>query len=435
MNRALAGLALAAILALAVFYNLRTHNDPRSPVRPAALTAPPEKAAASAIAVSGQRGAERRISVVGTIRADREAAISPRVPGRVVAVLVHAGDTVRAGQELVRLDIGNTHAQAAGAQAGIDAAEAQYQKAIDGRRARAVELDSQISQAEGGLRTALAKQRQAELALRLNDSSNTSDVERAEAAERQAEAGVRQADAGYRQAADTLKRTEFLYAHGGVARVEVEGARAQTEIAKAQRDSAVAALDQAQAAARPAAQTLPLRQQVSEADLEAARAGVRQAREGVENAHRAKAEALRVAESDIAAAKAQVEQARAGKSQVVSQLGSSVLTAPFAGMVTDLAARAGETAQPGQPLMTIVSVDSVYVDAAVPARYASRVRPGIGATVRLDAAPGPPLRGTVSDVLPISPDGRSVPVRIRFNKVPGSRRPMRGATARVDIDL
>jgi multidrug resistance efflux pump len=344
--------------------------------------------------------------------------------------LVRDGQQVKTGQPLVRLDVGVPGAAVAGAEAGVRAAQAQVRKAIDGKRARLVELDSQISQAEAGLRTALAKQKQAELAIRLDRSASSSDTVKAEAGVRQAEAGLRQAETAYRQAADTLKRTEFLFAHGGVARVDVEGARAQAEIAKAQRDSALSALDQARAAAKPAAETGPLRQQVSEADLEAARSGVQQARDSVKNAYRAKGEASRIADSDIEAARAQVEQAIAARRQAASQAGSGVLNAPFSGVVSELSIRGGETAQPGQPLMSITVPETVYVEAAVPSRYARNLKAGARAVVRLDTAPDRDIEGRVSEVLPVALDGRSIPVRVRLS---GAATPLPGVGAKVDL--
>jgi HlyD family secretion protein len=428
MKRLIAGLALAGVLAWAVYYNLR---ERAAPARQSAGTLAPVAQAPIQIAPVARHASETTISAIGMVRADRQAAVSARIVGRVVAVEVREGQSVRTGESLVRLDVGDAGAQVAGAQAGLDAAEAQYRKAVEGKSARSVEMDSQISQAEGGLRTALAKQRQAELALKLNDSSTSSDLEKAEAGLRQAEAGLRQAETGYRQATDTLKRLQFLYDHGGIARADLEGAQAQADIAKAQRDSAVAALAQARASAGPAQTTAPLRQEVSKADLEAARAGVRQAREAVRNAHRAKADALRIGDADIAAARAQVEQARAGRRQAVSQSGGSALTAPFAGVVSDLAIRAGEVAQPGQPLMTIVGTESVYVEVAVPARNVAELRSGMAATVRLDTVPDRPLEGRISEILPVSADSRSISVRVRFT----GGKPLPGTGARVDIKV
>lgn len=446
MNRVIAGLVLAGILGWAVYYNLRERVAPTLPTTPTQGTKGiPGSQALSDAAYPAAKPSDtpqtdrsvpsetspRTITVVGIVRADKQAAISARVPGRVVTVLVRDGHQVRAGQPLVRLDVGDAGAQVAGAEAGVDAAQAQYRKALNGKRARVVEIDSQISQAEGGLRTALAKHRQAQLAIRLGDRSSISDTQRALAAVRQAEAGLRLADTGFGQAADTLKRAQFLYSHGGVARVDLEGAQAQADIAKAQRDSAAAALEQARAAAKPAAEAAPLRRQVSEADLEAARSGVDQAREGVRNAQRSKAEALRIADNDIEAARAQVDQARAGKRQAASQAGANLLTAPFAGVVTELAAHAGESAQPGQPLMSVVDIGSVYLEAAAPARYARLLKRGNRATIRLDTAPDRALQGAITDVLPVSTDGRSVVVRIRFF---GGGSPMPGGGAKAEIE-
>ncbi len=433
LNRIIAALALVGILAWAVYYNARERNAPINPRRVPVSTADASQGAPFVTPPAEREVQPQSIAVTGVLRADRKAAISAKMPSRVSAILVRDGESVRAGQPLVRLDLGDTTAQADSAKAGVEAAMAQYRKALDGKRARAVEMDSQISQAEGGLRTALAKQRQAELSIRLSDSSATSDAERAQAAVRQAESGVRQAETVDKQAESTLKRMQFLYSHGGIARVDMEGAEAQAGIARAQRDSAIAALDQARAAAKPAVESAPLRRQVSEADIEAARAGVRQGQDGVKNAFRAKTETLRVTDRDIEAAKAQLDQAKAGRRQAASQIGNGTLTAPFAGIVSDVAIHAGETAQPAQPLMSVVSLDSIYLEAAVPARYAMSIRPGLAAGVRLDTALNRALHGVVSEILPVADDGRSIPLKIRLTNGGSALRP--GINARADIAL
>jgi HlyD family secretion protein len=430
MKRLLALLILLGILTAAILYNLRARSAP--PALPA------EQNGSGAIPVTAgvaeRRAIRQTLALVGVLRADRQAAISAKVPGRILAVLVRDGDRVRRGQPLVRMDIGDAQAQVAGAQAGIRAAQAQYRKAIDGKRAREVEQDALIAQARGGLAVAQAKLKQAELGVTLTRSAADSDSERAAAAVRQAEAGLKQAEAGLTQAEETLRRMKFLYAHGGIARVDLEGAQAQADIAQAARDAALAGLEQARAAAKPAAETIPLRAQVSQADVDSARAGVRQAEEGLRSAYRAKAEALRIADRDIEAASAQVEQARSGGRQAAAQVGDGTLTSPLDGVVTDLTIQSGEMAQPGSPLMSVVAPGSVFLEASAPARYADLLRPGQIARVTVDTLPGEPMNGMVKEVLPVSgSDNRSVPVRIRLE--PDGARLMPGAMAKADLEL
>ncbi len=418
MTRLLAALFLIAIVIGAVVYNLHASGRPTAqPVSadPPASAGPPTVM----VAPAKHRPLQDTVVLQGVLRADRQAVVSAKMPAAIHSVLVRAGDRVSAGQLLIVLDSRDARSQAAGARAGIDAAEAQYRKAVDGRKARAAEMDAKISEARAGLATALAKQTQAQFAVALNSSSASSDIERAAAGVKQAEAGLRQANSGLAQAEDLVKRLRFLYDHGGVARADLEGAEGQLEIAKAQKDAAVAAMEQARALEKPAADTAPLRKRVSEADVEAARAGVRQAEDGLKSARRARVDALRIADRDIEAAAAQVRQARAGSSLAVSQEAGASLTSPIAGIVAEVSARSGETAQPGMTLATIVSPDSIYLEASVPIEWASAVRGGEPASVTVDSLPGQTLHGRTSRVVPsAAQDSRSLTARIDLDRKP-----------------
>ena len=61
--------------------------------------------------------------IVGTVEAKESASLSAQVIGRVTAVLVHEGDTVQAGQVLVRLDNAQARAGFDQAQSGVAVAE------------------------------------------------------------------------------------------------------------------------------------------------------------------------------------------------------------------------------------------------------------------------------------------------------------------------
>lgn len=435
MIRAVAIVVLIAVLAAAIVYNIRARSLPAGLSSTGnGQTAANNEAVPVTMSTVRRRAIRQSVTLTGVLRADRRVAISAKVPGRIQAVLVRDGERVRAGQPLVKLDIGDAQAQIAGARAAVAAAEAQMRKAIEGKRARQAELDAQVAEAEGGLRVARTKLKQAEMGVKLTGSSAVSDAERAEAGVRQAEAGLRQAEAGLAQAMDALRRAKFLYSRGGVARADLDGAQAQADIARSQRDAALAALEQARAAARPAAETVPLRKQVSEADVEAARAGVQQAEEGLRNARRARASALRIAERDIEAARAQREQAQAGVKQAQAQVGSSVLTSPFDGEVAEVTAQAGEYAQPGAPLMRVLSPASVYLEAVAPARLARSLRPGQPVRVHVDSLPGRIIEGKVARVPnTVNPDTRTLPLRIRL--YPEGLPLTPGAMAKAVVDL
>lgn len=74
---------------------------------------------------SSQQQVPIELRVTGTVHAKESATISAQVMGRIEQVLVHAGDSVRAGQTLVVLDDSALRASAAQAQAAVTAAQNQ----------------------------------------------------------------------------------------------------------------------------------------------------------------------------------------------------------------------------------------------------------------------------------------------------------------------
>ena len=75
------------------------------------------------IVESQQQQVPLGLSSTGTVHARESAVISAQVMGRIQQVLVHEGDSVRAGQTLVVLDDAALHASVEQAQAGVKAAQ------------------------------------------------------------------------------------------------------------------------------------------------------------------------------------------------------------------------------------------------------------------------------------------------------------------------
>ncbi|MCX5684639.1 MAG: biotin/lipoyl-binding protein, partial [Planctomycetota bacterium] len=105
--------------------------------------------------------------------------VSSRVPGRVVEVLVHDNQDVKAGDLLARIDPRDFEVRLAQARAGLAAAEAQKKTAemsvglvktvtgssIDQAAAGVKEAESGAAMARAGMEVAKSKQRQAEAGL------------------------------------------------------------------------------------------------------------------------------------------------------------------------------------------------------------------------------------------------------------------------------
>ena len=90
---------------------------------PSAWAADAAALATVAVQGSGAAGAER-MSFDGVVEAVRQSTLSAQVPGAIVALRVKAGDHVRAGQELVRIDARAASQNAAASAAQVEAARA-----------------------------------------------------------------------------------------------------------------------------------------------------------------------------------------------------------------------------------------------------------------------------------------------------------------------
>lgn len=106
-----------------------------------------------------------------------------------------------------------------------------------------------------------------------------------------------------------------------------------------------------------------------------------------------------------------------------SQLNQSLVRAPFNGRIDDLPARLGEMAQPGMPLLRIVSPESMYVDADVSERFLGAFDKGDVATLKF------PIQNktfeskivAVSDV--INPENRTFSVELELTKTDFETKP------------
>jgi membrane fusion protein, heavy metal efflux system len=111
-------------------------------------------------------------------------------------------------------------------------------------------------------------------------------------------------------------------------------------------------------------------------------------------------------------------QARLRAIGVKEDRGSRLLTlrAPFAGSITALSVATGNMINdPTQPVLTLVHVGTVWVTALVAEKDVPKVSVGQDAQVRLDAAPGEVLKGTVMSVNDVlEPDSHRNKVRISF---------------------
>ena len=191
--------------------------------------------------------------------------------------------------------------------------------------------------------------RESEAALRLEQSTTDHQTAQAEAMLAATAAEVQASAADLEAAHSTYERTQDL---------------ARQQIASAQD------LDQARAAANAAQAKLDaLKKQ-----MDAQRATVALAR--------ANAEQVSVRRSQVQASQHQEAAAAAQQAKADVRLAYAEVHAPIDGFVDVRAVRAGEYVTPGQPLLTLVNPDDLWVRADVEETYLDRVRNGDTLTVR-----------------------------------------------------
>lgn len=87
------------------------------------------QAAEPAIWTVGNASTARQVTLEANVEAVRQAVLSSQVPGAIVSLSVKAGDKVRAGQELLRVDARAAQQQVKGSNAQLEAAQAQLRVA------------------------------------------------------------------------------------------------------------------------------------------------------------------------------------------------------------------------------------------------------------------------------------------------------------------
>jgi HlyD family secretion protein len=203
------------------------------------------------------------------------------------------------------------------------------------------------------------------------------------------------------------------------AQTDVEAARQQLDAAQKLLESRRALLEQGALA----------RRQVDEAQVQFAQAKAQ---------HDAALEHQRTLQSvgkqeQINAARAQVETARAQMRSAEAQLGYSEIHSPISGVVSDRPLYAGELANPGTPLLTVMDISRVVARANVPQDLAAAVKTGDPAAIGL-AEGGMEVAGKVTIVSPATdPSSTTVQVWVEFANPGGRLKPGAGAHIAITV--
>jgi HlyD family secretion protein len=311
---------------------------------------------------------ENQIRLSGNIEMT-QVTISFKQPGRVIAVDVDEGATVRKGQVLARSDREAMDRQRDRDQAGVVSAQgqaAQLRTMIDWQKTavdREVDLRSaEVRAAEAQLANLLAGARPQEI--------------------QQSEAALADARTAHTQASQDWERAQKLFK--------------DEDISRAQYDQFKARFDSTTAAVRQAEMRLSLvKEGARKEDIEAAKAQVARAQAAVRSAENNRLE-VRRREQELGTRQAEVQRAQSQVAVLDVQLRDSLAEAPMDGVVLTKNVELGEIINAGAPILTIGDTARPWLRAYLTEKQLGRVKLGDKVKVTTDSFPGKVYIGRVT---------------------------------------
>ena len=351
------------------------------------------------------------LQVTGTIEA-RDVELSPKTTARIAAIRVEEGSRVRRGELVIELDDAELVAEVGRLEAAVRVARAQLRDLEAGARKEEIaEARAQVGRVEAALADLVAGARREE-------------IQAARQVVAQTEARLRDLEAGARGQEVEQARSAVASAEATRVWTEREFERLKTLyerglVAAADRDRAWQAFEVARMQERTAREQLALVLAGPRSEqVEAARAEVRQARERLRlveagprpdqvdaaraEVHAAK-ERLALLEAgprpgQVETARAQLAQAEATLVQARARLADTRIEAPMDGTVLRKNLEPGATAAPGAAIVTLVDPSDLWLRAYIAETDLGRVRVGQAARITVDAFPGQPFDGRVTEV-------------------------------------
>jgi len=352
---------------------------------------------AGRLGVAGPAAEPTVLEASGSIEAV-EVRVAAEVTGRVSVLLAAQGDSVRAGEPLLRLDESALLADMAQAEAAVDVARAALAEARAGPRASEIEAqEAAVGQAMAQVQAAATALRSAET---LRDAPQELEAQ-IDAARGQVTVLAGQVE----QARAALKAAEIVRDSGNPfgsdrEKTEVAAYEKQVEAAGERLAAALAAQEGAQetVAALEAIRRQPL---ALDAQVHAGQSQAAVADAALDLAEAELALLLAGPRTEtVALAEARVRQAEAALELLRVQQDKLVLCSPMDGIITNQVVAVGETAVAGLPLLTIADLLELSLQVYVPTDRIGRVRVGQEAEVTVDAFPGRVFAGIVTYIAP-----------------------------------
>jgi HlyD family secretion protein len=317
-----------------------------------------------------------------------ETNVGPKIGGRVDFIAHREGDMVKQGELLVKISDDDVQAQ-------LRSAMAKKQRAKD----LADQSTYQINVVNSQIEEAQLRVTQSAEDMRAQIDQADANVSQAEAKVSESEAQVTQAQSDLKLAKIRKQRYAFLASKGAVTLDENDQANTTAATAEAIVSAKTSALD------------------ASRKQLNVAKAALNQAKSTRLNPSMRRAqvnalsEQLSQAKYQVKSALQEVKSAQADQDQINANIAYLNIRSPISGVVTARVVEPGAVAVPGQTLLSLIDLNTVYLRGYVPEGRIGSVRVGQRARVFLDSAPDKPLEG---EVIQIDPEASFTPENIYF---------------------
>ena len=116
-----------------------------------------------------------------------------------------------------------------------------------------------------------------------------------------------------------------------------------------------------------------------------------------------------ISQADHDAAVANADQTKAQADAIRATIAKKTIRAPFSGPLGIRQVNLGQTLKEGDPIVTLQTLDPIFVDFTLPQQQLAQVRPGYPVRISGDALPGETLEGRITTVSPqVDADTRNV---------------------------
>ncbi|MCW3052926.1 MAG: secretion protein HlyD family protein [Chthonomonadales bacterium] len=360
-----------------------------------------------------------------------EQEVTPRVTGVITWMPFYAGDRVKRGELLARLDtsqsapqVASQQGQVAIAQEGVGVAQKDYQQAL----AMINEAHAEVGTKQGAIDAA-----RADVAAVEQERANAqAGLEAAQSMSSDAAAALQATQADQQYWREELNREASLLKAGAVTQEEYQRERAQAQNADAKVRQAQAHIVQVQAQIRAAQSEV----QRSDAMITSSKAKLQQAQSDL-SAHEAH---VRSAQAAADSAKQKIVQAQAGVQQARGMLASASATQGYSeirsqteGVITQRIISPGTLVSPGQILLKVAQISPIRLQANVTEADLQKVRVGSRVLVNNPTGNRSPAAHITSIAPSIDPTARTGIVEVVVNN--GDSRFLPGQYVTMDLSI